>query len=163
LTIPARPNQREELNEAIAALGPSTLGHLLTRSARLLNERALRAVHDAGFVEVRESWLGMLRHLEPDGVRSSELAERLRVSRQAAGQLVSELQQHGYLERIPDPSDGRAKLVRITARGLQAWLAGLSAFRGLELELQTALGVANLNTLRELGPRLLAHLEAGDQ
>lgn len=157
-----RPAQRHALNEAIAALEPSTLGHLLTRSARLLNERAVRAVHDAGFVEVRESWLGMLRHLEPDGVRSSELAERLRVSRQAAGQLVSELQQHGYLERIPDPSDGRAKLVRITTRGLQAWLAGLSAFRELELELQAALGATNLTTLRELGPRLLAHLEAGE-
>lgn len=140
-------------------LEPNTLGHVLTRSARLLNARVVAAVHAEGFTEVRDSWLGMLRHLDAEGVRSTVLAERLEVTKQAAGQLVSELERKGYLERIPDPTDGRAKLVRITERGLQAWLAGLQAFRALETELDSVLGAHLLTTLRDGGGALLAHLE----
>lgn len=151
---------RDALLASIRALEPSTLGHVLTRSARLLNARVVDAVHAQGFTEVRESWLGMLRHMDPDGVRSSVLAERLEVSKQAAGQLVTELERKGYLERIPDPSDGRAKLVRITRRGLDAWLAGLEAFRALELELEASLGADALAALREHGAALLAFLDS---
>ncbi len=160
ILITSAPPSRDALTDAISALEPHTLGHALTRSARLLNERAVRAVHAAGFVEVRESWLGLLRHMEPAGIRSSELADRLAVSRQAAGQLVSELENHGYLERIPDPSDGRAKLVRITTRGLSAWLAGLQAVAALEDELRAALGAPTLDALRAQASRLLATLES---
>jgi len=150
---------RDALLASIRALEPSTLGHVLTRSARLLNHRVVTAVHAQGFTEVRESWLGMLRHMDPDGVRSTVLAERLQVSKQAAGQLVSELERKGYLERIPDPSDGRAKLVRITQRGLDAWLAGLEAFRALERDLADAIGPDALAALRLHGADLLSFLE----
>lgn len=157
MTTPASPD-RDALRAAIETLEPSTLGHVLTRSARLWNERALSAVHAAGFTEVRESWLGILRHLDAEGTRSSVLAERLRVSRQAAGQLVSELEGKGYLERLPDPSDGRAKIVRITSRGLQAWLAGLQAFAQLDQQLIAALGATTIDSLRTDATRLLATL-----
>ncbi len=142
----ARVNQRTQ----------DTLGHLLTRSARLFNEQAVAAVHAAGYPEVRESWVSLLRHLEPDGVRSSTLGERLGITKQAAGQLVSELERVGYLERVPDPSDGRAKLVRMTERGFGAWLAGLDALRELEEDLDREVGLASL---RRDAPELLAALE----
>lgn len=150
---------RAALLDAIKALETSTLGHVLTRSARLLNARVVASVHAQGYTEVRESWLGMLRHLDPEGTRSTVLADRLEVSKQAAGQLVTELERKGYLERIPDPSDGRAKLVRITERGLHAWLAGLEAFRKLEDELDAVVGAHLLTSLRDGGSALLAFLD----
>lgn len=55
--------------------------------------------------------------LDPHGTRVTTLAERARMSHQAMSELVDELTRHGYLERVPDPADGRARLIRPTARG----------------------------------------------
>jgi DNA-binding MarR family transcriptional regulator len=155
LTEQAQTPDRAALLARIDARTQDTLGHLLTRSARLFNEQAVAAVQAAGYPEVRESWVGLLRHLEPDGVRSSVLGDRLGITKQAAGQLVSDLERVGYLERVPDPSDGRAKLVRMTDRGFGAWLAGLDALHTLESELHRVVG---LEGLRRDAPKLLAAL-----
>jgi DNA-binding MarR family transcriptional regulator len=52
----------------------------------------------------------------PHGTRVSELAEQARVTKQSAGFLVEQLEAAGYVERVPDPTDRRARLVRLTAR-----------------------------------------------
>ena len=80
-------------------------------------------------------------------------------SPQGVSDHLAALERKGYLERIPDPSDGRAKLVRITERGLQAWLAGLEAFRELEDELDAVVGAHLLTSLRDGGAALLAFLD----
>ncbi len=150
---------RARLQAAVTERTQDTLGHVLTRASRLFNEQALQAVHAAGFPEVRESWIALLRHLDPPGVRSSVLAERLGVTRQAAGQLVSELERAGYLERVADLSDGRAKLVRMTERGLHAWLAGLQALRTLQDDLRHEVGADALSALQSHGSQLLLALQ----
>ncbi len=155
--IPSTP--RDRLHARIASRKQDTLGHVLTRLSRLFHEHALQAVHAAGFHDIRESWIGLLRHSDPDGIRSSVLAARLGVTRQAAGQLVSELESHGYLERVPDPSDGRAKLVRMTDRGLAAWATGLDALAAMQDDLAAELGSATLTTLHTHGAALLDALE----
>ena len=134
------------------------MGHILETAARLFNERALRAVHDAGYSEVRETWLALIRHLEPEGVRSSVLADRLNRSRQAAGQLVSDLERLGYLERVPDPTDGRAKLVRMTVRGEGARRAGIEASKRLERALACELGQASMSSLQRVGADVVTAL-----
>jgi len=73
---------------------------------RGLRSPVLRAVH----TQVFES-------LDPGGTRLTTMADRARMSHQAMGELVDELIRHGYLERVPDPADGRARLIRPTARG----------------------------------------------
>jgi len=55
-----------------------------------------------------------------DGTRLTELAEAAQVTKQTAGFLVDQLQAEGYVERVPDPSDARARLVRIAPRGQEA-------------------------------------------
>ncbi len=156
LTETAQTADRDALVARVQARAQDTLGHVLTRASRLFHEQALAAVQAQGYPEVRESWLGLLRHLEPDGVRSSVLGERMGITKQAAGQLVSDLERSGYLERVPDPSDGRAKLVRMTERGFGAWLAGLEALQGLERDLEAEVG---LTRLRRDGWTLLQALE----
>ncbi len=156
MTDHAQLADRDALAALVEARAPDTLGHVLGRASRLFHEQALAAVRAAGYDEVRESWLGLLRHLRPEGVRSSMLGERLGITKQAAGQLVSELERLGYLERVADPTDGRAKLVRMTERGFGAWLAGLEAMAALEAELEAEVG---LRRLRTDGTNLLRALE----
>jgi len=82
---------------------------------------AMRLHMRAGLVarghDLRPSTAQVIPNLPPSGLRMSELAARLRLTLQRAGQLVAELEEVGYLERVPDPSDGRAKRVIYTRRG----------------------------------------------
>jgi DNA-binding MarR family transcriptional regulator len=55
--------------------------------------------------------------LDPAGTRLTVLAQRAQMTHQAMGELVSDLVENGYLERVSDPADGRARLIRATARG----------------------------------------------
>lgn len=151
--------KRQELVARVGLRTSDTIAHALSRSSRLFHERALAEVRAAGFPEVKQRWIALLPHLSGEGIRSSELSERLEITRQGTGQLIGELEGFGYVERVPDPTDGRAKLVRLTDRGWAAWLAGLEALRSLEAELETALGRPALQALRQHVPRLLAALE----
>jgi DNA-binding MarR family transcriptional regulator len=73
---------------------------------RGLDSGSLRGVHTQVF-----------EHLDPAGTRLTTLAGRARMSHQAMGEMVDELIRHRYLERVPDPADGRARLIRPTTRG----------------------------------------------
>ena len=64
---------------------------------------------------IRPAHTALFPHIDLSGTRQTALARRMGVSKQAVGQLVSELEQMGALERVPDPSDGRARLVRFAA------------------------------------------------
>lgn len=86
---------------------------LILKVGRLLDERAIgrmRRQHD--LEGLTRSHTRLLPHLDLAGTRSTELAERMDVTKQAVSQLVGDLEEMGMLERVPDPSDGRAKLVR---------------------------------------------------
>ena len=83
---------------------------------RALEQRAFDAVVAAGITDITLAQARVAARIGPDGSRVSELAEQARVTKQSASFLVEQLEAAGYVERIPDPSDGRARLVRLTAR-----------------------------------------------
>jgi DNA-binding MarR family transcriptional regulator len=137
----------------------ASLGHLLLKAARLWNERALQRVRAAGARELRAAHTQLFPHLGPEGVRLTELAARLGVSKPAVGKLVGELAEQGVLRVEPDPADGRAKRVRLSARGQRAFLHGLGVMAKLEVELAAELGDAEVRRLRDGLVRLLSALE----
>lgn len=94
----------------------SELGVALFVASRALEERAYRAAVDAGGVDITVAQSRLLARVGPAGTRLVELAAQARVSKQTAGHLVDQLERAGYVERIADPADGRAKLVRLTPR-----------------------------------------------
>jgi len=59
----------------------------------------------------------IVSNLPAGGLRMSALAQRAGLSLQRAGQLVAQLEEDGYVERVPDPRDGRARRVVYTRRG----------------------------------------------
>ena len=132
----------------------ASLGHLFSRVGRMLTGHAISKVHEAGYPEVRESWLPILQHVEDKGIRSIDLATKLAISKQAANQMVKEIEKRGYLQRAPDPEDKRAQRITLTEQGWQAWVVGLKAMQTMEQQLETALGAQTLQDMRVQAARV---------
>ncbi len=92
------------------------LGVLLFVANRALEQRAHDAVVAAGITDITLAQARVASRIGPEGTRVSDLAEQARVTKQSAAFLVEQLESAGYVERVPDPSDRRAKLVRLTAQ-----------------------------------------------
>ncbi|MQA13146.1 MAG: winged helix DNA-binding protein [Pseudonocardiaceae bacterium] len=71
----------------------------------------------AGYPEVRASHSQVFENIDRDGTRLTELADRAQLTHPSMSELVSSLERLGYLERVVDPADGRARLVRLTTTG----------------------------------------------
>ncbi|MGH3315636.1 MAG: MarR family winged helix-turn-helix transcriptional regulator [Nocardioidaceae bacterium] len=95
------------------------LGILLFVTYRALEQRAHDAVIAAGITDITLAQARIAARIGPNGTRVSDLAEQARVTKQSAGFLVDQLEAAGYVDRVPDPSDRRARLVRLTARAHQ--------------------------------------------
>ncbi|CUU54702.1 DNA-binding transcriptional regulator, MarR family [Parafrankia irregularis] len=131
---------------------------LLQRVARLQAARVAEGFAAAGLTGLRPGHALLLVPLLGGGRRVSELAEGLGVTRQATAQVVTTLERGGYVERIADPDDGRARLVQLTAAGLAALRAMRRTAVAVEQEWSELLGPDGLDQLRTL----LMALVAGD-
>jgi DNA-binding MarR family transcriptional regulator len=120
---------------------------MLFRAARLYNELAVARVQARAEPRFRIAHTSLFPHLDTEGRRLTELARRVGSSKQAVGPLVDDLVAWGVVERVPDPADRRAALVRLTARGGAALLDGLAVLAGIEGELRAALGAERTASL----------------
>ncbi len=136
---------------------------LLFKAARLLNERALARVQRRTDARVRVAHTALFPHVDLDGTRLTELAKRLGMTKQAAGQLVDELVEMGVLERVPDPADARAKLVRFSKKGRRGLLEGLEILRGIEDEMRELVGEANMRAMHDALAAIIASVETENQ
>jgi DNA-binding MarR family transcriptional regulator len=102
----------------------------------------------------------VFRTLAPDGERVTELAARAHTTKQAMGYLVDYLVQHGYLERLRDPTDGRAQIVRRTERGWEANRVAREVVGDVQAEWAAMLGPHRLDQLVNLLTDLASRLGA---
>ena len=138
----------------------ASLAQLLFKCARLVNERALARVNEQpAAIPLRPAHTNLLPHLDFEGVRITELARRLDISKQAVSQTIAELELMDVVETIPDPSDGRARLVRFTDKGRQAIFQGLSVLKGIEGEIEKSIGKSKFEALHEALLALEHYLE----
>ena len=128
----------------------ASTAQLLMRCARLVNERGVARSAERFGIPVRAAHMSLFPHLDLAGTRQTELARRMGISKQAVNQLVSELAGFGVIERVPDPSDGRALLVRFTPEGARSLFDGLAVLHELDAELRKQLGGSRMDAL--LGP-----------
>lgn len=96
------------------------VGQLLVRLLREFRIELFAPAADHGYPDLREPHLQIFGNVGIDGIRLTELAARAQLSLATTSELVTDLQRLGYLERRPDPSDGRARLIHPTPRGRQA-------------------------------------------
>ena len=138
----------------------ASFSQLLFKSARLLNERAIARLRETTGQPVRAAHTALLPHIDLEGTRLTELARRLGTTKQAAAELVSELTDMGLLERVADPVDGRAKLIRFSKKGRAGLLQGLALLGQLEAEISHAIGERRAKALHEALLRLVDLLES---
>lgn len=96
------------------------IGQLLVRLLREFRAELSAPAVDHGYADLRQPHLHIFGNVGVDGIRLTDLAARTQLSLATTSELVTELQELGYLERSPDPNDRRAKLIFPTTRGRQA-------------------------------------------
>lgn len=101
------------------------------------------------FSDIRLSHGCVFGNIEPEGSRLTDLAERARMTKQSVGEVTTDLVERGYAERLPDPSDGRAKIIRLTERGRLAQATGRRLIDELEREWGERYGEERIAALRD--------------
>lgn len=103
----------------------------------------------AGYGDLRPGHGCVFGNIDPDGSRLTDLAERARMTKQSVGEVASDLETRGYVERVPDPNDGRAKIIRLTERGREAQAIGQALIDDLERDWGQRFGADRVAALRE--------------
>lgn len=124
------------------------LGTLMSTTGARLGARLDAALAEAGFTDLRAAHTAPFIGLDAEGTRPSVLASRAHMTKQAMGELINYLVERGYLERVPDPSDGRARLVRATPKGWRALDRGVEVVDAFDSWLVEELGEAHVRRLR---------------
>jgi DNA-binding MarR family transcriptional regulator len=135
---------------------PENLGVLLREPFLALTEHIHARLAERGHPEIRPAHGTVFQFLDDDGTRVSVLAERAQMTKQSMAELVLHLERHGYVERVPDPGDRRAKLVRATRRGRDVFPYAIQAIAEVEEHWTEVLGERDMQRLRGLLERLNA-------
>ena len=121
---------------------------LLREAFVTLNGLVVPRLAAHGFPDVRPAHNAVFQYLDAEGTTVSTLAERAEMTKQAMGELVAHLEEHGYVDRVPDPADRRAKLVRPTAKGRKVYAVVRELIPELEQQLVEVLGATRVQQLR---------------
>ncbi|MGW0820679.1 MarR family winged helix-turn-helix transcriptional regulator [Streptomyces sp. NPDC002845] len=130
------------------------IGVLLFIAYRAMDNRVFAAIAEAGYDDVTVAQGKLLQRVDDNGIRLSELAEAAQVTKQTAGYLVDQLEAGGYVERCPDPSDARARLIRLTDKALAVRPVAAAAVAEVEAEWTAHLGKRRMDQLRDSLTRL---------
>nr|WP_260859992.1 MarR family transcriptional regulator [Streptomyces cupreus] len=116
---------------------------------RALENRVFAALAEAGFNDFTPAQARVMQRIAPDGTRLTELAEQAQVTKQTAGFLVDQLEKAGYVTRVPDPTDRRARLVRGAEKAWAAKEVADAVVAEVEREWEEHLGKRRMRQLRE--------------
>jgi len=137
-----------ELLSAGRPVGPPMIGALLRVPLEAVQRRMLDRLHEHGFDDLDAAHLPVFQYPGPQGARPSELAARLRMSKQALNYLLGTLERLGYLERQPHPDDQRSRRIHLTARGMATVPVIRDAVAEVEAEWTERLGRERFDALR---------------
>ena len=127
---------------------PANLVVLLREAYLRLNDVVLARLAQRGHQAVRPAHAAVFQYLDDTGTTVSLLAERARMTKQAMAELVRHLETHGYVRRVPDPTDGRAKLVLPTDLGNQVIEVAQGVAPEIEQRISALLGAERTSALR---------------
>ena len=137
------------------------IGQLLIRLLSEFRRELSEPMEERGFGDIRRPHLQVWGNIGWEGRRLTELAARAQLSLSATSELVNELEELGYLKRVPDPNDGRAKLIVPTDRGHEALDAATVRVTEIEQHWGSLVGAERFNDACYLLNSLLQQLEAG--
>jgi len=145
--VPERPPAGRQPGQAPPD-PPPPVPRLVWLAAQYLTGLLHQRLRDAGFDDQRPSDDAAFAHIPPEGIRLTDLARRAGVTKQAMAEVVDSLEARRYVERRPDPTDGRAKLIVFSARGRAAVSTAVDAMDDIERQVSERLGERRVDTLR---------------
>lgn len=131
------------------------IGRLFQRAARLYSELAVTKFENYGRDSLTLVHTALISNLDIQGTQISTIAERAGMSKQAMGQIAKELEEQGYITRIPDPNDKRGVLLKFTENGLELLQDAYHIKTEIEAEFAEILGVDEMTNLRDLLSKLI--------
>ena len=118
----------------------------------------------AGYADSYPSWgTNIFHYLRGGGLRLTELAKRTHTTKQALRYIINQLEAAGYVERVPDPTDGRAKIIRLTERGWEGRRVADEIIASLEEECVQKLGEERMRQFEDLMKDVSSVLENREQ
>lgn len=126
------------------------LGLSLLIPYRYTENRVFRAIQDAGFDDWTLTQARVFQRIAPEGSRLTDLADQAQMSKQSAGVLVDQLERLAYVRRVPDPTDGRTRLIVIEERGRRAVEVATATLDQILAEWESYLGSRNFTLLQQI-------------
>lgn len=143
--------------------GRRSLGLLLRTAYDALAREVYGRLAETGFPDVRPAHSAVFRYLPPEGAHLVDLAAAAGMRKQSMGYLVDDLESLAYVESAPDPGDRRARTVRFTTRGQEAWETLIRLSHETEAAWSAPLGPRDWAVTRRTLERLATQIEAGKQ
>jgi DNA-binding MarR family transcriptional regulator len=125
------------------------VGALLRAAWKGVRDHIDEAVKAAGYVDLNPTHVSLFRHPTLDGMRPTDLADEMQLSKQAVNDLLRDLERQGYIRRDVDPADRRSRLIRLTAKGMKLEDTVRLAARDAERQLERELGRDRFRSFRE--------------
>ncbi|MEU9101272.1 MarR family transcriptional regulator [Streptomyces sp. NPDC048361] len=126
------------------------LGVALFIPYRYTEDRIFRALQGAGFDDWTLAQCRVFQRVAPDGSRLQDLADQAQMTKQSASVMVDQLERLGYVRRVPDPTDGRARRIVIEERGRQAVEVAGATSDEILTEWKAYLGTRNFTLLQQI-------------
>lgn len=126
-----------------------TVAYLLFSAYREMETRIFTALTRAGYGDVTPAQARLFRNIRPEGTRLTDIAQAANISKQTAGFLVDQLVRSGYVTRVADPADARARLVKIAPKGAAAIPIATAVVAKVEAEWAAQLGADRMRSLRD--------------
>jgi DNA-binding MarR family transcriptional regulator len=143
----------------MSVVAETDLGRLLLEGHRVLAAEMVQWLDERGYPDFRAGYAAVFLHVDRrSGTRLTELARRARITKQGMMLIVDDLEARGYVRRVADPEDGRAKVVRLTARGSRCAGDCRRAVQALESRTRRELGAQRFDALRDALDRLVPGL-----
>ena len=129
---------------------PLNVGLLLFLPYRAMETRVFSGLAEAGFDDFTPAQARLFQRIAPSGSRLTDLAAQAGITKQTAGFLADQLERAGYVERVPDPADGRARLVRVAERGARSVQVSRAIVEQVAREWTEHLGERRMGELRDI-------------
>jgi DNA-binding MarR family transcriptional regulator len=133
---------------------------LLTEARELMLAELHRRLAELGFGDIRPGHGCVFRFVPANGIRLTELADLSEITKQTCGEIIDDVERLGYVERVPDPDDRRAKIIRLTERGRVGQTTAQRIFAEIEQEWSERFGEARIEALRGLLEEIADEREA---
>ncbi|MDR3507241.1 MAG: MarR family transcriptional regulator [Caulobacteraceae bacterium] len=123
------------------------VGALLRMAHQVARGRIIEALGQLGLDDLNPAYFGVFQYPPADGMRPSDLARRLGISKQALNHILGQLERLGYLQRRAEPG-GRATTIAFTERGWLVLETTIATMRTLETDWRSQIGEGRFAELK---------------